>query len=99
MSSTTSRTSPTCSTVSVQYWIKRVNARALSPPHLSVDGDALFCLATGSLARTDAPPVDALGLGAAECVAEAIVRAIRTATGLGGLPAWHDLFGAPRRSA
>ena len=74
-------------------------ARALSPPHLSVDGDALFCLATGSLARTDAPPVDALGLGAAECVAEAIVRAIRTATGLGGLPAWRDLVGAPRRSA
>ena len=74
-------------------------ARALSPPHLSVDGDALFCLATGSLARTDAPPVDALGLGAAECVAEAIVRAIRTATGLSGLPAWRDLFGAPRRSA
>jgi L-aminopeptidase/D-esterase-like protein len=66
----------------------------LSPPHLSVDGDALFALATGSLARADAPSIDALGLGAADCVAEAIVRAIRTATALGGLPAWRDLFGA-----
>jgi L-aminopeptidase/D-esterase-like protein len=74
-------------------------AQALSPPHLSVDGDALFCLAMGSLARADAPLVDALGLCAAECVAEAIVRAIRGATGLGGLPAWRDLFAAPGRGA
>jgi L-aminopeptidase/D-esterase-like protein len=70
-------------------------ARALSPPHLSVDGDALFCFATGSLPRAEAPAPDALGLVAADCVAEAIVRAIRTATGLGGLPAWRDLFGDP----
>lgn len=70
-------------------------AAALSPPHLSVDGDALFCLATGSLARAETPPVDTLGLAAADCVAEAIVRAIRTATALGGLPAWSDLFGDP----
>ena len=67
---------------------------ALSPPHLSVDGDALFSLATGSLARAAAPPADALGLAAADCVAEAIVRAIRAATALGGLPAWHDLVAA-----
>ena len=71
-------------------------AAALSPPHLSVDGDALFCLATGSLGRAETPPVDALGLAAADCVAESIVRAVRTATGLGGLPAWRDLFGEPR---
>ena len=70
-------------------------AAALSPPHLSVDGDALFCLATGALARAEAPPPDALGLVAADCVAEAIVRAIRAATALGGLPAWRDLFADP----
>jgi L-aminopeptidase/D-esterase-like protein len=73
--------------------------RTLSPPHLSVDGDALFCLATGSLARGEAPPVDALGLAAADCVAEAIVRAIRTATPLGRLPAWRDLFAPGADSA
>lgn len=71
-------------------------AAALSPPHLSVDGDALFCLATGSLGRAETPPVDALGLAAADCVAESILRAVRTAAGLGGLPAWRDLFGEPR---
>jgi len=74
-------------------------AAALSPPHLSVDGDALFCLATGSVARAETPTPDALGLAAADCVAEAIVRGIRTATGLGGLPAWRDLYGGSGRSA
>jgi L-aminopeptidase/D-esterase-like protein len=72
---------------------------ALSPPHLSVDGDTLFSLATGSLARGEAPSADALGLAAADCVAEAIVRAIRTATALGGLPAWRDLAATPVRDA
>lgn len=72
---------------------------ALSPPHLSVDGDALFCLATGSLARAQAPPADALGLAAGDCVAEAIVRAIRAATALGGPPAWRDLFADPAAEA
>jgi L-aminopeptidase/D-esterase-like protein len=68
-------------------------AAALSPPHLSVDGDALFCLATGTLAAGAAgPPVDALGLAAADCVAEAIVRAIECATTLGGIPARRDLL-------
>jgi L-aminopeptidase/D-esterase-like protein len=68
---------------------------ALSPPHLSVDGDTLFSLATGSVACAEAPSADALGLAAAECVAEAITRAIRAAAALGGVPAWRDLFGAP----
>jgi L-aminopeptidase/D-esterase-like protein len=70
-------------------------AAALSPPHLTVDGDALFCLATGSLGRAETPPIDALGLAAGDCVAEAIARAVRTATGLGGLPAWRELFREP----
>lgn len=59
----------------------------LSPPHTSVDGDTLFCLSTGGVLA----PLDALGLAAADCVAEAVVRAIRAATSLGGLPAWRDL--------
>jgi hypothetical protein len=32
-------------------------------------------------------------------VAEAIVRAIRTAASLGGLPAWRDLVAASARDA
>jgi L-aminopeptidase/D-esterase-like protein len=62
-------------------------ARALSPPHLDSDGDALFCLALG---ETAADP-DALGESAADVVAQAIVNAVRSATSLPGLPAARDL--------
>ncbi|MBI3454646.1 MAG: P1 family peptidase [Candidatus Rokubacteria bacterium] len=62
-------------------------AAVLSPPHTTVDGDTLFCLSTGDIAA----PLDALGLAAADCVAEAVVRGVRAATSLGGLPAWRDL--------
>jgi L-aminopeptidase/D-esterase-like protein len=61
--------------------------RALSPPHLSTDGDALFCLSVGT-ARAD---VDDLGREAATLVARAIARAVRAATRAGGLPAARDL--------
>jgi L-aminopeptidase/D-esterase-like protein len=62
-------------------------AATLSPPHTTLDGDTLFCLSTGLLAA----PLDTLGLAAADCVAEAIVRGVRAATALGGLPAARDL--------
>src|SRR5262249_43429619 len=55
-------------------------ARTLSPPHLSVDGDTLFALSTGTVAGPDAPPLDALGLPAAAAVAQATVRRVRPAT-------------------
>ena len=61
--------------------------RALSPPHLPTDGDALFCLSVGdALAEPDA-----LGAAAERAVAAAIVRAVRSATSLPGLPAAGDL--------
>lgn len=60
----------------------------LSPPHTTVDGDTLFCLSTGGVTTV---PLDVLGLAAADCVAEAVLRAVRTATALGGVPAWRDL--------
>jgi L-aminopeptidase/D-esterase-like protein len=65
-------------------------AATLSPPHTTVDGDTLFAVSTGDAVV----PFDALGLAAADCVAEAVVRAVRAATALGGVPAWRDL--APR---
>jgi len=62
-------------------------ARALSPPHTAFDGDTLFALSVGDV------PVDVtrLGLAAAEVVARAIVRGVRAATSLPGLPAARDL--------
>ncbi len=64
-------------------------ARALSPPHLPTDGDALFCLSVGD-ARAGATVV---GQAAAEAVARAIVSGVRAATSLAGLPTAGDLEG------
>jgi L-aminopeptidase/D-esterase-like protein len=61
--------------------------RALSPPHLGTDGDTLFALSVG----TAAADLDALGRLAADLVARAIVRAVRAAESLPGLPAARDL--------
>ena len=62
-------------------------AKALSPPHTSFDGDTLFALSVGDV------PMDItrLGLAAAEAVAHAIVRGVRAAVSLPGLPAARDL--------
>ena len=61
--------------------------RALSPPHLATDGVTLFCLSVG----TGDAPVEALGRALADLVARAIVRGVRAATGVAGLPAARDL--------
>jgi L-aminopeptidase/D-esterase-like protein len=63
--------------------------RALSPPHLASDGDALFCLSVGD--RREA--VETVGGVAAEAVARAILRAVQMATALPGLPTARDLQG------
>jgi len=57
-------------------------ARAVRPSHTSVDGDTMFVLSTGSA------PADLLVLesAAADAVAEAVVRSVRTARTLGGVP-------------
>jgi L-aminopeptidase/D-esterase-like protein len=67
-------------------------ARAVRPAHTMFDGDTLFALATGS---NNEPSMEAdvntVGAYAAEVVAEAIVRAVKTAEGVAELPAWRDL--------
>ncbi len=64
-------------------------ARAISPAHTSADGDAIFALATG--VRPGPEDLDTIGTLAAEAMAEAIVRAVRAATGIPGYPAARDL--------
>lgn len=58
-------------------------ARTISPVHSMYDGDTLFCLATGG------PEVDltAVGTAAAIAVELVVIKAVRAATALGGLPA------------
>ena len=63
-------------------------ARAVYPAHTMFDGDAIFAIATGKEGPAD---VTMLGAIAAEVVATAIVRAIREAEGLCGVPAARDV--------
>ena len=69
-------------------------ARSITPVHTLSDGDTLFALATGTLAG-DAN-VSRIGALAAEAVADAVIRAVRAAKGLPGLPAARDLQAPPR---
>jgi L-aminopeptidase/D-esterase-like protein len=69
-------------------------ARSVRPAHTMFDGDTIFALSAG---RKRAP-VTLVGALAAEAVAQAIVRGVLAAEGLGGLPAARDLGrGATRR--
>jgi L-aminopeptidase/D-esterase-like protein len=57
-------------------------ARAIDPVNTMNDGDLVVALSAGDLKA----PIDALGVAAAEAVAESILRAVRFAPTLGGLP-------------
>lgn len=57
-------------------------ARTIYPVNTMFDGDVVFALSIGE-AQAD---VNALGVAAAEAVAEAVVRAVRSAPAMGGVP-------------
>lgn len=64
-------------------------ARAISPAHTMGDGDTIFALATGKFeGEVDASMIGAL---AAEAMADALLAAVREATGAGGVKAIRDL--------
>ena len=64
-------------------------ARAIYPVHTMGDGDTVFSLATG---RWEGPVnVSFIGTLAADAMVEAILRAVRMAEGLPGLPSASDL--------
>jgi len=64
-------------------------ARAISPAHTPWDGDTIFALATGQ----EGVDADVLEIGAlaAEAVSEGILRAVRAAERIPGLPSASDL--------
>ena len=57
-------------------------ARAISPVNTMADGDIVFALSAG----TESASVDALGVAAAEAVGQAIVRAVKLAKTMAGVP-------------
>jgi L-aminopeptidase/D-esterase-like protein len=64
-------------------------ARVIRPVHTPWDGDTLFALSTG---KVEVPqPALLVGVVAAEVVSRAVLRAVRTATGLPGLPSAAEL--------
>lgn len=64
-------------------------AMAVRPAHLMGDGDVIFGLATGK--HEPEVELNRILAAAAVCVSDAIVRAIRMATGLGGIPCIGEL--------
>lgn len=62
-------------------------ARAVRPAHTQFDGDLVFTLSLGRR-RLD---LNTVGSAAAEATARAIVRAVRQAKGLGGVPSCEEL--------
>jgi L-aminopeptidase/D-esterase-like protein len=64
-------------------------ARTIRPVHTPWDGDTIFALSTGSEEVREAALV--VGILAVEAVSEAVLRGVRSAVGLPGLPAVSDL--------
>ena len=64
-------------------------ARTINPAHTMFDGDTIFALATGKVEK--AANVTLLGALAAEAMAQAIVRAVKAAKGLPGLPSANEM--------
>lgn len=65
-------------------------AMAVRPAHLMGDGDTMFALATGTLVD-DELNMSRLCAATALCVSRAIVRGIRKAEGIAGVPAVSEL--------
>ena len=71
-------------------------AQAIHPAHTMFDGDTVFALALGPSSQTlhnsslAAAQVSAIGSAAAVTLARAVVKAVRHATTLHGIPAMHE---------
>ncbi len=62
-------------------------ARTIRPAHTMLDGDVIFALSTG----TKKMDVSIIGAFAAEIMAQAILRAVKTAKSAGGLPGLSEM--------
>ena len=86
-------------TVEQTQYVARVShdglALSIRPCHTMADGDTMFALASGD-GTGSAPPssvreMTELGAGAVEVVAASVLRAVRAARGLGGVPSVGEL--------
>ena len=65
-------------------------ARTISPVHTSIDGDVIFAASINDSTTVPAAP-DVVGAWGARVVAEAVLRAIRSAKGVPGFPAASEV--------
>ena len=65
-------------------------ARAIEPVHTTIDGDVAFAVSVGEM---DAE-TDVIGAWGARAMQEAILRAVRTAEGVPGMPSLSEYEGA-----
>jgi len=67
-------------------------AMTIRPVHTMFDGDTIFALATGNLSRGKKPDdASVVGAAAVQVMAQAVLRAVRAARGLAGVPAASEL--------
>ncbi|WP_289136006.1 P1 family peptidase [uncultured Brevibacillus sp.] len=62
-------------------------ARTIRPIHTMFDGDTIFAVATGGIETS----VDLVGTLSADALAEAVVRAVKSAAAAGGLPSHSSI--------
>jgi len=75
-------------------------ARSINPVHTMGDGDVVFALATGASGRSATTTL--IGALGADVLADAVLRAVRAAKGIGGrglpdLPCAADLGAATKK--
>ena len=66
-------------------------ALTIRPCHTMRDGDTMFALATGQPQTAASVDLTVLGAAAVEVTAQAVLRAVTMADGLGGIPAIREL--------
>lgn len=66
-------------------------ALTIRPCHTMRDGDTMFALATGQTQSAASVDLTVLGAAAVEVTAQAVLRAVATAEGMGGIPAVREL--------
>ena len=66
-------------------------ALTIRPCHTMRDGDTMFALATGQTQTAASVDLTVLGAAAVEVTAQAVLRAVAKAEGLGGIPAVREL--------
>jgi L-aminopeptidase/D-esterase-like protein len=67
-------------------------AQVIRPAHTMFDGDTIFALASGPRITGDATQVSQIGTAAATTLARAILKAVRVARALHGVPAASELI-------